>query len=172
MIGDGARVPDRPVPVRPAARPRLLVPALGPFYAAVEPAAYAALRVLFGLTLVTHGYPKLFRLPHGTVADPFASATRIIADTLHFPAATLLAAAVTGIEFFGGLMLAAGLLTRLVAPMIAVQMAVIAFGVTWPIWAWTEHGMEYPVLMGALAAAMAIRGGDIYSLDRLIAREL
>lgn len=172
MIGDDAFVPDPLVLLGQARRPSLFVPALGAFYAAVEPVAYAALRILFGLTLVTHGYPKLFHLPHGTVADPYASATRIIADTLHLPAATTLAAAVTGIEFFGGLLLAAGLLTRLVAPMIAVQMAVIAFGVAWPTWAWTEHGMEYPVLMGAIAAAMAMRGGDIYSLDRLIGREL
>ena len=75
------------------------------------------------------------------------------------------------LEFFGGLMLALGLFTRIVGAMIAIEMAVISFVVLWPNWEWSHRGMEYPLMMGIFALAMSFRGGGRYSLDRMIGRE-
>ena len=41
-------------------RPRLLIPALAPFYAIVERLSYPIIRVTAGLMLLPHGWPKLF----------------------------------------------------------------------------------------------------------------
>ena len=55
-------------------------------------------------------------------------------------------------------MLAVGLFTRIVAAAIAIETAVISFGVLWPVWGWAKHGMEYALLMGILALAILFRG--------------
>lgn len=151
---------------------RLVFPSLATFYSLAEPLGYAALRVWFGMTLLTHGYPKVFRVPHGAIADPYANLVNVIGNKLGLPAPELLALLVTFLESGGAIMLAAGLGTRIIAPMLAVQMVVIALGVHWPAWGWTQHGMEYSLLMGALAGYMSLRGGGRYSLDRLIGREI
>ncbi len=68
-------------------------------------------------------------------------------------------------------MMAVGLLTRLVAPMMAVQMVFIsiALGPTWP---WIDRGIEYPVMLDFLALFISFRGGGPASIDRLIGAEL
>ena len=151
---------------------RLIFPGLGRLYATMTPVFFAILRIWFGLTVVTHGYPKLFRVPHGEIADPYSNVIHVIAAKLALPAPDLWGMLVTGVESIGGLLLALGLATRIVAPMIAIQMLVIALGVLWPAWAWTEHGMEYPLLMSALAGYFSFAGAGPYSLDRLIGREI
>ena len=151
---------------------RLIFPSLTTFYRRAEPIGYASLRVWFGITMLTHGYPKLFRVPHGAIADPYANVIRVIGVKLGLPAPELLGLMVTLLESVGAVMLALGLGTRIIAPMLAVQLVVIALGVHWPAWGWTEHGMEYALLMGAVAGYMSLRGGGRYSLDRIIGREI
>ena len=68
-------------------------------------------------------------------------------------------------------MLAVGLFTRIVAAAIAIETAVISFGVLWPVWGWAKHGMEYALLMGILALAILFRGGGRYSVDYYVGRE-
>ncbi len=55
--------------------------------------------------------------------------------------------------------------------MVAVETATICF-VMGPNWIWLDREIEYPLLMGFLALYVAFRGGDRYSLDRLVGREL
>jgi len=150
---------------------QLLFPGMAPFYARLGPVTYALLRIGFGMTMFTHGIPKLLREAHGSMADPFASSTNLIANGLGLPFAPQFAQFVTILETFGGLAVALGLLTRLIAPMFAVEMAVISIllGPTWP---WTDRGIEYPVMLGLLALHLSFRGGGPASVDRLIGREL
>ena len=150
---------------------RLLIPALGPFYAAAAPIASALLRVAFGLTIVTHGVPKLLGTAHGSMADPMAGSTGLIGTVLGLPFAPQLALFVALLETFGGLAVAAGFATRLFAPMLAVQMAVIclALGPTYP---WIDRGVEYPLILGFIALWIALQGGGRWSADRLLGREL
>ena len=106
--------------------PRLILPALGPVYAGGTPLAGAALRIAFGLTMVTHGLPKLLGSSHGSMADPMAGSTGLIRNVLGLPFAEELAMLVTLLETFGGLALAAGLATRLIAVMFTIEMIAIS----------------------------------------------
>jgi putative oxidoreductase len=151
---------------------RLLFPGLGNFYNWAEPVAFTILRVGFGLTLLTHGIPKFFGGAHGTNTDPLAKTTGRIANTLHLPFADALSHIVSYLEVWGALMLAAGILTRIVAPMIAVEMACICIALIPTGFVWTNGGYEYALLMGFVALLISIKGGGKYSVDRLIGREL
>ena len=150
--------------------PRRLIPSLAPFYERVEPLAYALLRAAFGLTIVTHGIPKLWGVPHGSMAHPMRSSIDLIERVLNLPFAPQLAAFVAALETFGGLALAAGFATRLVAPMLAVEMVFvgISLGPTYP---WIDRGIEYPLILGFVALLISARGGGVYSIDRHIGRE-
>ena len=150
---------------------RLLLPVLGNFYRIAEPASYALLRLAFGIILVTHGLPKILGEGHGGMADPTASAVNFIQNRLYLPAPAMFGAFVTGLESVGGILLALGLATRLVAPMVGVEMAAICF-ILGPTWVWLERGIEYPLLMGFLALFISLRGGGRYSLDHLIGKEI
>jgi putative oxidoreductase len=143
---------------------RLLVPELARLYEILAPLSYILVRVSLGVFLIPHGYVKLFQ-------DDAVSASR---NFVNFGWSHPLEWAyfIGALEFFGGIMLAIGLLTRVVAAAFAIEMAVISFGVLWPVWSWGKHGMEYALLMGILALAILFRGGGRYSLDHHIGREL
>jgi putative oxidoreductase len=78
---------------------------------------------------------------------------------------------VTLLETFGGLALAAGLATRLIAVMFTIEMIAIsvALGPTWP---WIDRGIEYPVMLGFTALLFAFTGGGRLSLDRRLGLEI
>ena len=128
------------------------------FLALSEPLTYAVLRIGFGLTLFTHGLPKVAGGGHGAVADPFSSVMNLVGNKLHLPFPLVVAYCVTAVESVGALCLAAGFLTRIVAPIIAVEMAVICF-IHSPVFNWLDRGLEYALLMGLLALHISMRGG-------------
>ena len=152
-------------------RTALIFPGLGGFYERAQPLSYAVLRAAFGLILLTHGLPKLLGGAHGTLGNPLASATNFIDTKLHLPAPALFGYFAAFLESGGAVMLALGLLTRIVAPMIAVEMACIC-AIHFPVFAWIDRGMEYALLMGFVALHISFRGGGRYSLDRVIGREV
>lgn len=77
------------------------------------------------------------------------------------------------IEFFGGLMLAAGLATRVAAALVVGLMTAAVLQVHLGAgFFWTDGGYEYPLFWGIVALAFAIRGGGRYSLDALIGYEI
>ena len=130
-----------------------------------EPWAYATLRVCLGLTLLTHGVPKLLHLPHGGSSDAYANLVDEIGGKLHLPFAAALAMMVTLTETLGAAALVLGLATRLAALAIVIDLLVAVFGVHLPKWDWTEGGAEYPLLMATVAAFIAVRGGGSHSLN-------
>ncbi|MDP9782520.1 DoxX family protein [Pseudomonas fluorescens] len=152
-------------------QPKLLIPALGPFYQWGEPLAYALLRLCLGIVMLTHGLPKLLGTSHGSMADPMAGSIRLIESILHLPAPELFGLFVAWLEGLGGLLLALGLATRVLAVAMALQMAAIAY-ILGPTWPWIDRGIEYPVLMAFLFIYIAFRGAGRHSLDRLLGREL
>ena len=145
-----------------------LIPALRALTDALSPLAEPALRIATGLLLVPHGAQKLFGLFGGY---GLTATGQFFATKLGLPASFALLAGL--IEFVGGLMLAAGLLTRPVAALVAGVMAVAAFGVHLPNgFFWTAGGFEYPLLWGVAALYFALRGGGRYSLDAVGGRDL
>lgn len=158
---------DATAPTATAAR--LLLPRLAGFYAWGEGVGYALLRAGFGVVILTHGLPKLLGTPHGSMADPAAGAMRMV-ESLGLPFAPQLILFVTSLETVGAVRLAAGLLTRLVAPMFAVQMLVICLA-TRAQFAWFDRGFEFPLMLGLTALYFAMRGGGPFSLNRHFRRE-
>ncbi|HET8728487.1 MAG TPA: DoxX family protein [Alphaproteobacteria bacterium] len=144
-----------------------VIPALGGVYAALAPLAEALPRVAAGLLLVPHGAQKLF----GWFGGHGLAGTAQFLGGMGFEPGLAFALLVGGLEFFGGLMLAFGLLTRPIAAAVAVFMAV-ALTVHAPVYFWNNGGIEMPLLWGLVALAYAIRGGGRYSLDALIGREV
>ncbi len=128
--------------------------------------ADAMVRATAGLLLLPHGAQKLFGWFGGA---GLAASSQMFETKLGLPPALALAAG--AIEFFGGLLLALGLATRLVAPLIAGQMFFIVFVVHWQAGFFAaKGGFEYPLLWGVVALSYALRGGGHCSLDALISR--
>lgn len=125
--------------------------------AGLEAPLYAAFRVLVGVLFLQHGVQKLFGL-FGGVDGSGATAPLISVY------------GVAGVvEFFGGLLIAVGVLTRLVAliaagDMIAAQLiAHVPEGLV-PI----QNGGELSLLYLAAFLAIIAYGPGRYSVDRLV----
>lgn len=149
-----------------AAKP--VIPAIATITGALSPLAEPMVRVAAGLTLVPHGAQKLF----GWFGGYGIEATgQFFATKLGLPAGLAVLAGV--IEFFGGLALAAGLLTRPVAALVTGLMAVAVVQVHLGAgFFWTSGGYEYPLLWGIVALSYAVRGGGRVSLDAVLGREV
>jgi putative oxidoreductase len=135
----------------------------------MEPLSYLLLRVAFGLMLMTHGIPKILGRSHGSMADPMAGSVHLIGNVLHLPAAPLIGWFIALLEGVGGLMLALGLLTRLIAPLVVVQMLVISWLLA-PTFPWIDRGFEYPLMLVFVVLLVAVRGGGPNSLDAWLQR--
>ena len=144
-------------------RNRLHVPAAAALYENLAPLSYTLIRVALGLILIPHGFSKLF------LNDAAAASRNFVNFGWAYPLAW--AYFIGALEFFGGIMLAVGLFTRVVAAAIAIEMAVISFAVLWPNWSWGRRGMEYALFMGIVALAIFFRGGGRWSLDNLMRKE-
>src|SRR5262249_10483796 len=80
----------------------------------------------------------------------------------------LFAALSTGAELVGGLLLVAGLLTPLAAAMLIAESTVIIVKAHVPNGFWNrESGVEFPLLLGVGALAVALIGPGAISLDNL-----
>jgi len=145
-------------------RRRLLIPALGTIYETLAPYSYTIMRFATGVILFPHGVVKVF------YGSPAALAGGIAAKGLPFP---LLLAYLTFIaEFAGAACIALGLLTRVAATMVFVQMVVIVIYFQWSGgYFWTNRGYEFPLLWAALCLAIVFRGGGRWSIDHYLGRE-
>jgi putative oxidoreductase len=151
-----------------ATRPRRLIPVLEPLYDRMSDYAYPLIRFATGMIFMPHGAQKLFGLWGGSIAGTAAAFSK-----LGIEPALPLTWYIALLEFFGGLALAAGLLTRPLAVLFAGFMAVATFQVHMGNgFFWTKGGFEYPLLLLILSIAIAIRGGGKLSLDRRIGAEL
>lgn len=150
---------------------RFLFPSLGAIYERAEPALYAALRLVFGIIMFTHGLPKALGTSHGSMADPMAGSINMIQNVMGLPFAPQLAFLIMLLEIVGAIMLAIGLWTRPIALIIALEMAGISYALG-PNWPWIDRGIEYPVFMGFLALYIAVRGSGNFALDRKLKFEI
>ncbi len=154
----------------PASETRLILPALGPLYVNLARWSYPLIRAATGLILMPHGAQKLFGWFGGYGLEGTGG---YFAHNLGLAPGVFWAALVGGTEFFGGLCLALGFLTRPAAVGIAILMTVAILTVHLPNgFFWDQSGYEYPLLWGLIALAIAFKGGAHMSLDRAIGREL
>jgi len=145
-----------------------LVPAFRPLQDALAPYAELLVRVTAGLFLMPHGAQKLFGLFGGY---GLAGTGQFFETKLGLPASTALLIGL--VEFFGGLALAAGFVTRIAAGFITGMMLVAVLKVHLANgFFWSDGGYEYPLLWGILALSYVIRGAGPKSIDALIGREI
>jgi len=144
-------------------RPRLLIPALGQLYDFFAPVTEVLIRLVAGLSLAAHGFPKLF----GATA-----ANAAFFEQAGFHPALFWTILTGSVEFFGGLCLAAGLLTRVVAGPILVFL-LVAVSFHWHNgFYWNKLGFEYPLFWSIVVFHFLVRGGGRWSIDALIGREV
>jgi putative oxidoreductase len=142
-----------------AKNPTPLLPALTPLYTALEPFGYASMRFASGGIMASFGWAKLFG---GGIARDVE-----LFHKLGLEPANLLGYFTSGLEFYGGLMIAIGLLTRPVAAMLLGELLVILIMVIIP------RGTEYQLTLVWIGAfsLIVVHGGGRISVDRLIGRE-
>lgn len=131
--------------------------------------AALVLRLPVGLTLAAHGAQKLFAWFGGYGLE----GTGQYMASLGLEPGYLMALLAGSAEFFGGLALALGLLTRPAAVVTAFTMLIAIF---------TAHiqnglflsngGYEYALALFAVTVALAISGGGRLAVDNLLARAL
>ncbi|MEO1544661.1 MAG: DoxX family protein [Pseudomonadota bacterium] len=128
--------------------------------------AWTLVRVVTGLTLVPHGAQKLFGWFGGGGLDGTAG---FFEQSLGLYPGILFAVVAGLTEFVGGLLLAAGALTRLTALAVVALMGYAAFIVHWGNgFFWTAGGFEFPLMWMVIALALVIRGGGTWSADHAV----
>jgi len=126
--------------------------------------ALAILRVVLGVTFILHGGQKLFVFGFAGVSGAFAQ--------MGIPAPGLLGPFVAFVEFFGGIAILLGLLTRLAALGIGATMVVAILTVHLQNGFFAPTGFEFPLSLLASAIALVITGAGDFSLDALIGKRL
>jgi putative oxidoreductase len=143
---------------------RLVFPGLAPFYERVTPYVYPMVRFTVGALLVPHGWTKLMRGAEAFAASPSIKGLAL-APSLDLPAAWFIIL----LELLGGICIALGLFTRVIAAALAIEFAIITFVAHWPLgFFWTARGFEYPLMWGIMFFAIALLGGGSLSVDRHI----
>ena len=142
--------------------PELFFPVLAPFYASVSSLWYPLIRVTAGAILLEHGWTKV---AHAGIAGVSA----FMAKNGFVPAEPFAIAAMF-LETVGAICIVLGLLTRVFAAAIVIEMAIITFSIMLPRGGFGH--MEYTLMWGIVMFAIALRGGGPYSLDRAIGKEI
>ena len=140
-------------------------------FATDDNTATAILRLVLGVVFFAHGAQKMLGWFGGF---GFWGTMGYFTAAMHIPAPLALLAIAA--EFFGGLGLILGFLTRIAALGIATNMVVAiatvhsAFGF-FMNWAGTQkgEGFEYHLLVLSMTAFLMIRGAGAFSVDRAIA---
>ncbi len=130
--------------------------------------AATVLRIPVGIVLAAHGAQKLF----GWFGGYGLEATGQWMASVGFAPGYLMALLAGSAEFFGGILLIAGLLTRPAAAVAAFTMAM----------AMTVHlgnglfvsanGYEFALTLLAATLALALQGGGAFAADSLVTRTL
>lgn len=128
------------------------------------------LRVPVGLILAAHGAQKLFGWFNG---NGLAGTAQWLAS-LGMEPGYLMAILAGSAEFFGGLALVLGLLTRPAAMVAAFTMLVAIFSVHIGngLFASDGGGYEYALVLMVALIALAVQGGGYLSMDKALSEKL
>ena len=120
------------------------------------------LRAITGLIFVAHGGQKLFVFGFDGVAAAFGQ--------MGVPLAAVMGPFIALLEFFGGIALIGGLLTRLVSVGLASTMVGAILLVHLAGGFFMPTGIEFTLSLLGSTILLALGGAGAYSLDAMIAR--
>jgi len=151
---------DSVPPATASDRPRLILPILGRIYRPLSELAETILRVVAGGALVTHGW--------GKIQDPFGNVGLV--ESLGFYPGEVWSLLLSITEFFGGLFLAVGFLTRPAALGAFFVLCVTSY-FHWIVKAEGWMGAEKSVIWASIMLFFVIRGANRHSVDARIGRQ-
>lgn len=125
--------------------------------------ALLPIRLGVGVIMAAHGAQKLFGWFGGHGLEGTA---QFFAENLGLKPGILMAALAGGSEFFGGLLLIVGLLTRIAGLSLVGTMAVAIITVHPNAFFASNSGMEYPLMLLLASLTLTIGGGGAFSVDR------
>jgi putative oxidoreductase len=122
-------------------------------------------RVGAGVIFTAHGAQKLF----GWFGGYGLEGTAGWMESIGLAPGTLMAALAGGAEFFGGLLLIAGLLVRPTAVVLAITMLVAIFTVHFQNGLFmSNNGYEFGLALLVISIGLALRGAGSLSIDNLL----
>jgi putative oxidoreductase len=125
--------------------------------------AFLPIRIGVGMVMTAHGAQKLFGWFGGYGLQ---GTGQFFAENLGLKPGVLMAAMAGGTEFFGGLLLLAGFLTRGAAAAIAFTMALAIITAKMGAFFASNNGMEYPLTLLLASLALVIGGAGKFSIDQ------
>lgn len=128
-----------------------------------------ALRIPAGIIFIAHGAQKLF----GSFGGYGLEGTGQWMASIGLQPGYLMALGAGSAEFFGGIALLLGLLTRPAAVVLAITMLVAIFVVHLGNGLFmSNNGYEFGLALLAISVALAFNGAGALSVDRLISQRL
>lgn len=128
-----------------------------------------ALRVPVGITFIAHGAQKLFAAFGGYGLE----GTGQWMGSIGLEPGYLMALLAGSAEFFGGILLLVGLLTRPSSLVLAITMLVAIFSVHFQNGLFmANNGYEFALALLAVTVSLVFSGGGKFSLDSLIAKKV
>ncbi len=124
----------------------------------LQPLGLLGMRIALGAVMIVHGYPKVTGI-HGT--EKFFASVGLPWWSAYFSA---------GAEFFGGILIIVGLLTRFFGLALLIDMIVAIDKVHWKNGLVGEGNYQLPMTLAALGLALIFFGGGPIALDAIIGR--
>ena len=123
----------------------------------LQPLSLLVLRIAFGIIFLYHGYPKLMHT-HGNLQGVFVEHG--------LPGYFVYVSGI--LETFGGGLLLLGLLTRVAASLLAIEMCVAIWKVHSLHGIYAVHDYEFPLALAAACSVLATVGAGKISVDHPI----